>query len=239
MLFEVNIWSIGLLDELRSASGAGELFDRVSRGACELGFEYCAYGVCRATPFTNPRVAMLSNYDPRWKARYDTAGYMAVDPTVRHARRSHEPLVWSDALFASAPELWGEAQSFGLRVGWAQSCFDADGSVGLLSLSRSREALTDVEILAKEPLLRWFVNIAHTALSGILLRLPGSHEPLSRRELEVLKWTADGKTSVEMAAILGISHDTVNFHVKNATRKLGATGRSAGVARAAALGLLR
>ncbi len=36
----------------------------------------------------------------------------------------------------------------------------------------------------------------------------------SKREKEILKWTAEGKTSAEIAMILSISENTVNFHQK-------------------------
>ena len=37
---------------------------------------------------------------------------------------------------------------------------------------------------------------------------------LSHREREILQWTADGKSSGEIAIILSISESTVNFHHK-------------------------
>lgn len=61
---------------------------------------------------------------------------------------------------------------------------------------------------------------------------------LTAREIEVLRWLAHGKTSRDTAAILGISADTVNFHVKNATAKLGAANKTAAAVRAVVLGLL-
>ncbi len=41
----------------------------------------------------------------------------------------------------------------------------------------------------------------------------------SKREKEILKWTAEGKTSAEIAMILSISENTVNFHQKNMQKK--------------------
>jgi DNA-binding CsgD family transcriptional regulator len=51
--------------------------------------------------------------------------------------------------------------------------------------------------------------------------------------LECLTWSARGKTSPEIAAILGLSKRTVNFHVENACRKLNVATRTEAVARAA------
>jgi LuxR family transcriptional regulator len=235
----VNAWSADLLNDLESLTRVSEIFERIAQGARQLGFENCAYGLRKPLPFTNPRVSMLNTYDPRWQARYDDAGYLQTDPSVLQGCRSHAPMVWSDALFSRTPRLWDEARSFGLRVGWAQSCFDADGKVGLLSLSRSHEAMSRAEIVDKEPMLRWFVSVAHTALSGVLAGSASVATRLTAREVEVMKWTADGKTARDVGAILGVSENTANFHVKNANRKLGANSKAAAVARAAALGLLR
>lgn len=41
------------------------------------------------------------------------------------------------------------------------------------------------------------------------------------REIEVVKWMADGKTSDEISIILGISHITVNSHKQTMMRKAG------------------
>lgn len=61
---------------------------------------------------------------------------------------------------------------------------------------------------------------------------------LTNREMEVLRWTALGKTSDEIARILGISINTVNFHLKNAISKLRTVNKTAAVYRATILGLL-
>jgi DNA-binding response OmpR family regulator len=57
---------------------------------------------------------------------------------------------------------------------------------------------------------------------------------LNDREVETLTWAARGKTSAEIAEILGITKRTVDFHVDNARTKLGAPTRTAAVIKAAA-----
>jgi len=61
---------------------------------------------------------------------------------------------------------------------------------------------------------------------------------LSQRETECLRWAAWGKTSWEIARILGVAERTVNFHLQNACRKLQACNRRAAVAVALSRGLL-
>jgi DNA-binding response OmpR family regulator len=48
---------------------------------------------------------------------------------------------------------------------------------------------------------------------------------LNEREIETLTWAARGKTSAEIAQILGLSKRTVDFHIDNAREKLGAATR--------------
>ncbi len=52
----------------------------------------------------------------------------------------------------------------------------------------------------------------------------GSHD-LTDREIETLTWVARGKSSSEIAEMLGISERTVNFHVENVMRKLDVVSR--------------
>ena len=48
---------------------------------------------------------------------------------------------------------------------------------------------------------------------------------LNDREVETLTWAARGKTSAEIAMILGLSKRTVDFHIDNARAKLGVATR--------------
>ena len=56
---------------------------------------------------------------------------------------------------------------------------------------------------------------------------------LNDREVEALTWVARGKTSAEIAQILGLSKRTIDFHIDNARIKLGATTRTQAAVKAA------
>ncbi len=216
-----------------------EFFVYLLDAAKELGFEYCAYGLRTPLPLTNPKTVLLNNYQTEWQRRYADAAYVNSDPSVQYCRKVSSPLIWSDRVFLAAPELWDEARSFGLRYGWAQSSFDGNGMGGMLTLARSSEPLSGAELHNNEIKMRWIVNIAHQALSRALL--PEQHVEtnlLTVRETEILKWTADGKTSSEISELLLISENTVNFHVKNIVLKLKVANKTAAVVKAAVMGML-
>jgi PAS domain S-box-containing protein len=56
--------------------------------------------------------------------------------------------------------------------------------------------------------------------------------PLSARELEIVRLVALGRSGPEIADELGIAHDTVRTHVRNAMEKVGARSRAHLVAKA-------
>ncbi|MEO8004544.1 MAG: XrtB/PEP-CTERM-associated transcriptional regulator EpsA [Betaproteobacteria bacterium] len=61
---------------------------------------------------------------------------------------------------------------------------------------------------------------------------------VTRREVEILGWIKEGKTTADIAGILRLSPFTVKNHVQNILKKLGARSRSHAVAQAINLGLL-
>jgi DNA-binding NarL/FixJ family response regulator len=62
-------------------------------------------------------------------------------------------------------------------------------------------------------------------------------EPLSRREVEVLRLIAAGKSNRDIAATLCISLNTVATHVRNILTKIGCTNRTEAAAYALRHGL--
>ena len=58
-----------------------------------------------------------------------------------------------------------------------------------------------------------------------LRRPPPRRVTLSDRQIETLTWAARGKTSAEIARIVGLTKRTVDFHLDNARHKLGAATR--------------
>lgn len=232
-------WAEDLMTAIDGAKSERDVFREVEAMARTIGFDFCAYGLRVPLPMSNPRTCLINNYPMAWQARYGEAGYLDIDPTVLHGRRTRVPVIWSDEVFAGAEDLWQEAQSFGLRVGWAQSSLDANGVGGMLTLARSSEHLSAAELKANAFKMRWLVSVAHLSLARFIVPklYAKPTETLTDREIEVLKWAADGKTSGEISEILVISVDTVNFHVKNAIQKLRTANKTAAVVRAAMLGL--
>ena len=92
--------------------------------------------------------------------------------------------------------------------------------------------------------LRILVPHLHTVLLRVMHKNRGAtptnrtDRKLTTRELEVLTWVCDGKTSTEIAAILGIARNTVRNQMQSTLIKLRVKTRSQAVAKALKKGLV-
>jgi DNA-binding CsgD family transcriptional regulator len=82
-------------------------------------------------------------------------------------------------------------------------------------------------------LTKTFIEEAHLGES------PSEQTPLSKREREILQKIANGATTKEVAAELGISPHTVKTHLERIFEKLGANDRAQAVAIAIRTGLVQ
>lgn len=104
------------------------------------------------------------------------------------------------------------------------------GVVGLFG--DPAEELTSTELA----LLLWIGSAVFDRILSLGEESVGRKPLLSARERECLRWTASGKTSAEIAVILGLSAHTVDHYVTTATQKLTAANRTHAVALALRLG---
>jgi len=81
------------------------------------------------------------------------------------------------------------------------------------------------DVLDETSIEKWVSLLSDNALRSY--SDPGEpFQPLSSREMEVLSYITQGKSNKEIAAILGISHQTVKNHVTSILRKLGVEDRT-------------
>lgn len=82
------------------------------------------------------------------------------------------------------------------------------------------------------------LRILHKLKSNATLSSPHANRALSTRELEVLSWVCEGKTSTEIASILGIASSTVRNQIQSILVKLRVSTRSQAAAKAIRKGLI-
>jgi LuxR family transcriptional activator of bioluminescence operon len=75
---------------------------------------------------------------------------------------------------------------------------------------------------------------AERQLNGVYIK----DVSLTKRETDILSWLAHGKTAWEIGTILHISRRTVEWHTRNAAKKLNAVNALQAVAKAIKIGLI-
>lgn len=198
----------------------------------QLGFDF--FGFTCWTSF-DPRPLILSNFPAGWIQTYKARHYVENDPRVAHCRTSVMPIFWTEDFFRSAPGMWEDARFYGLCHGWSQGAH-SDGVFSILDIAREHDAIPVEEWYEKAGQLLMLCNLIHMRQVDELKQKVASLH-MSEREIEVLRWSAIGKTAEDVAHILHLSESTVNFHTRNAIAKLGVQNKVAAIARAAQLGL--
>jgi DNA-binding HTH domain-containing proteins len=233
-------WWSDLFFQLQTCTHIDAAFSTLSRASQDLGFPYFAFGYVTRTPFSSRNIFIKSSYPESWVSRYREKEYLKVDPVARLESADLTPAIWNDDLFAGAKQLWDEAKSAGLAIGISQPCWGPRGQPGVYSLARDSHPLSSEEVKALRPFLAALAHLSMSCITGISdrQRLATNNVKLTDREIEVLRWTADGKSAKGVSNALDISVDTVNFHVKNCMRKLAAPSKGSAAAYAVAYGLL-
>lgn len=226
------------LTSCTSRAGVGEVF---RRGIREQGY---TASICSIFTVANssPRVRLLFRDVPaRWAAFYDQQNVGVRSPALNVARRRLTPFTFVEAfdrLAAEQHEVWEAVREWGWHNGFVVPVHGPNGYFSYVSIaSPERDLNLDFATRAE---IQMFALLAHErchAISG-LAASEGALRALSERELECMRWVAEGKTDWEIGLTLAISATTVKFHVNNARRKLGAATRPQAVAMMAVRGML-
>jgi LuxR family transcriptional regulator, quorum-sensing system regulator LasR len=210
--------------------------------SARLGFDTFLYRGRFQTGGSRSVEHVESNYNPSWRQRYDAARYVQIDPTISHACSSICPLIWADHMYTSGPAkmLRDEAQQYGLVEGVTFPVHSRNGDFGMLSLSLSRS--DDAARHHIRAMLTWgalLASMTHETMARIVKISSAAQSPkLTRREAEVLRWIAEGKSNWEISRLVEISEHGVSYHVRNILLKFDVGSRHRAVAQAQAYGLL-
>jgi DNA-binding CsgD family transcriptional regulator len=165
------------------------------------------------------------------------------DPVMQHCKRGAVPIIWDQATYVEQDQgdLWEAQAAFGYRTGIAMALHFPEGRHFVLGVDRaSRLPNVPGELTRLVADLQLFAIYAQEA--ALRLFVPRAAQPelpsLTKRELEALSWTMEGKTAWEVGAILGISERTAVLHIQNAMHKLGAVNKHQAVLKALRLGLI-
>ncbi|UVK48744.1 LuxR family transcriptional regulator (plasmid) [Mesorhizobium sp. AR07] len=231
------------LDQTDRIVQSRQLFNLLSAFALNFSCPWIAYSslIPRQKPVSRETVGML-NYPDEWRERYFQMGYDRIDPIIKTSRQRASAFRWSDVYNdANTTEderrVFDEAATFGLRSGISVPLHGPDDSVAVMSFAQpwDREVENRTITYLQLAALHFHLRVANFAKSS---RPKDSHD-LSPREKECILWTARGKSSWEIGKILGISVNTVNFHIKNVKKKLDVASRTVAAIAAINMGIIK
>lgn len=234
--------SLTLIASIIEAPDGDELFRRIRQAAIGLGFEKVLVGVQIHLPTMEPIQHVMSGWPEDYQQLYAERNYVFKDPTVAHCQTHATPIVWTPDIYSERSyEVMEEARRFGLNHGMSVPVHESPRIKSMISLARDKRLDEDPRerqlLLAGGNVL---ASCAHVATAKLMVpaMLAQERPKLTPREREIMQYVANGKGSEVIGDILGLSKATIEFHVKNALRKLGVASRLQGVARAVALGLV-
>jgi DNA-binding HTH domain-containing proteins len=184
---------------------------------------------------------MLRGWDPHWTEHYLANDYVQHDPVVEMIRTTTRPFLWQEAmdrrpLTREATTVMLEAADFGLECGFSVPIYSTTGFQAVISFAGRA-----IDVPSEHKGILHLVGLfAHNQVRECLARRDAHDRgpKLSPREIECLRWAADGKTSWEIAQILSISAHTADGYLTSATRKLRAVNRVQAVAEGFRRGLI-
>jgi DNA-binding CsgD family transcriptional regulator len=189
------------------------------------------------------KITSLGNTPEGYLAVAKDLGEARRDPVMAKLMTQPVPVVYDQRTYAAAGagEVWEAQAPYGYKTGIAVKLHLPGNKHFLLGVDRE-EALPEPGVGLMQMIggLQLLAAHALTAADNLLSpKIDKKDMPkLTRRELDVLSWTSQGKTAWEVSVILGMSEKTVNFHLGNAMRKLGVSSKHQAVLKCVAAGLL-
>ncbi|MGB6230166.1 MAG: LuxR family transcriptional regulator [Litorimonas sp.] len=211
-------WALALqsIDAIESSETAEAVFAATRAFTQSIGGTSLLIGKVSNPAVTGGKVTDLGLAD--WPEEYSREwvekDYVFHDPITRLALRSRTSFDWRTAWEQSdavGRNILDRARDFSLTQGVAIPVTAGNLPLGVVSMSYDERP-------SEETLARLDVVAIH-AYSRLLRLLDLGEEmpvvPLTKREIEVLTFTAAGKTAWEISRIYGIAEDTVRKHLRN------------------------
>lgn len=230
-------------EDVLGARDRDELTGDVVDFARKLGFDTVSAMLVVDSPGKKSKFVCIDNTPPGYRDFFRNESNGARCPVMQHCKVSGTPIVWGQSTYVEAGqgERWEYQALHGYRFGIALALHLPNGRHFFIGVDRDQALPTsDDEVARMVGSLSLFALHAHEPATRILgpLSASGPRPSLTPRELEVLRWTLEGKTAWEVGMILTISDRTAAIHANNATRKLGCVNKHHAALKALQLGLL-
>ncbi len=243
---------LATLNRIAAASSIDDAWAIATAHFASLGFSRVNYGFTRfrhLKTIGDPDDALfLSTCDAEYVKRYFGGGFYAKTPVFRWAERSSGICTWTwvrEAMEAGrlAPD---EADAVrqnaamgvtaGMSVSFPEVSSRSKGALGLIADAGLTYVDVDRIFAARREEILVVANMMH--LTIVHLPQLSRHRALSPRQREALEWVADGKTTQDVALLMGVSPAMVEKHLRLAREALAVETTAQAVAKGALLNMI-
>jgi DNA-binding CsgD family transcriptional regulator len=218
-------------------TSAVELFDLYLGAIREAGYQNAIF----ARINDHRLVSIFWNYLPaHYLNRYIDGKWGVADPVIPRAYLARQPFRWNelrsdDSLTEEQRAFLDTSRELGVHSGITLPLHGPGTEVDIISLSlRDSRPLRDDRMLILHAIsVQYWLKFKE--LAG---ERQNAVPSLTSKEIECLKWCKQGKTNWEIGEIVLTSEKTVQFHLSNAIRKLGASNRMTAVVAGLQAGLI-
>ncbi len=225
------------LEALREANSESELKSALLAVGMEMGFNLGGIAFRKGQLGDSGGVRSISNAPSEWISRQTDPLLGKDDPVLMRALNGREPFFYDQDFYGKSGkgDLWDEGSPFGYVNGVTATLhlpgnktlfwgFDGQGRLPGCEERRTR-LLADTQLIGM-----YFAPAAERILYGVA-------PILTETQTVVLKYTREGHQAWKIAHFMGITEDTVNYHLKQCRARLGVGNKHLAVLKAIELGL--
>ncbi|HBB84192.1 MAG TPA: LuxR family transcriptional regulator [Sulfitobacter sp.] len=223
-----------------------ELWDAHARQMADYGFDRLIYGFTRyrtPTSLGDPAdFVILSNHSSKYLNGYLHSGLYLHAPMVRWALNNEGACSW-DSLTTSVRNGRTDAENrviefnrnmdviAGYTISFRSISARSKGAIALTAKSGMTQRDVDAIWSEHGADIQLMNEIAHLKILSLPYSSP--NRSLTRRQLEVLEWVGDGKTTQDIALLMGLTSATVEKHLRLAREALSVETTAQAVLKAA------
>lgn len=228
-------------DQLREIEGLKTQFDvfRFMKGLIEIygARSFMVSNLPQATSLSLSTHTVITNWPAQLITLFDKQELLPTSPLFKKLRGSSLPFQFElEPVNQERGDdvSWRLFSPYGLMRGAYFPVHDSTGMRGAVSFAGDGPAFGMQQMMELS-----FLSVhVYEKLGQIRSLTTRPADTLTQRELDCLHWTSAGKTSSEIAEILGLSEHTVNHYLNRAARKLDSVNRTQAVATALRTGLI-
>lgn len=217
--------------DVADITSEAELAQALGEICGEMGFRYFALTHHIDVRKAPQPVIRLDNYPRDWVRYFDDQELGPSDPVHRASHVTSVGFAWSHLpsliqLTARDREIFERAERSGIGDGFTVPAHVPGEANGSCSFAAAARHPVPVDRFPLAQLVGAFAFEAARRLWRMRNADLSSVPRLTDRQRDCLIWAARGKTDWEIAQILGVSHETVIMHLKDARERYGVAKRT-------------